>query len=67
MKPIKEKNKHMLSVEIKYNCKMEELLRRLYVDKGCSIHQVAKELGVMYVTAQRWLKAAGIYSHKLSI
>jgi transposase len=39
----------------------------LYVDQGCSIHQVAKELGVTYMTAHRWLKQAGVYSHKLSI
>jgi transposase len=57
----------MLDIESKYNCKIEEQLRKLYVDQGCSIHQVAKELGVTYMTAHRWLKQAGVYSHKLSI
>ena len=67
MIPIKKKTPQMLYLECKHNCKIEELLRQLYVDQGYNIHQVAKILGVAYLTAQRWLKVAGIYSHKLTL
>ena len=42
------------------NWKDEEVMRRLYVDKGLSIPEVAEELGCGKTTVHRWLKEHGI-------
>ncbi len=67
MKPIKNKSKHILLIEEEHHLQIEELLRRLYVDEGLSIQELATRINVTYLTAHRWLKKAGIYSHKLSL
>lgn len=66
MKHITNKSEKILHIEEKFNESIEELLRKLYVDENHSIHTLARELGITYVSAYKWLNRAGIYSHKLA-
>ena len=67
MKDISFKTPRMKTIENKHNLNVEELLRQKYVDENKSALEVAKELNISYVTAVKWLKLAGIYSHRLKI
>lgn len=65
MKRINKKSERILQVEEKFGVNIEELLRKLYVDEGKTSRVIAQEIGVAYMTVQKWLPRAGIYSHKL--
>lgn len=64
MKTMK-KTKHMLEIENKHGEKLEELIRRLYVDEKLSTLQMAERIGISYVTVIKWVKLAGVYSRRL--
>ena len=66
MKCFKSKSDTAKAIESIRGNSIEEILRELYVDQNMTTHEVAGALKVNYTTAFRWLKAAGIYSHKLS-
>lgn len=57
----------MLILEKYYGIKIEELLRRLYVDDNMLEVDIAKKLKLNKITIQRWMKKAGIYSRNLKI
>ena len=67
MKEINRKTKKMREIETKTKERIEETLRRMFVDENKSYEEIAKELSVSYVTVVRWLQLAGIHSRKLSI
>ena len=66
MKSLLNKSELMKSIESEKNELIEEVLRKLYVDKNMTTNQVAHELSINYSTAFDWLKKSGIYSHQLS-
>lgn len=67
MRPILNKTYSMKLIELNRREPIEETLRRLYVDENLSHHDMAKELGISYVSVGKWLNKAGIYSRKLNI
>ena len=67
MKQLNYKSDKMLEVEDKFGVELEELLLTLFVDKNMSTYTIAKELGITYVTARKWIKATGIYSRRLKL
>ena len=56
MKEIEKKTLLMNWVEMEKGVKLEELLHDLYIEKGCSIREIAEKLGVHYHTVNSWLK-----------
>ncbi len=67
VKEIHRKTKKMLEIETKTKERIEETLRRLFVDENKSHEEIAKELSISYVTVLKWLNLAGIHSRKLNI
>lgn len=67
VKEIHRKTKKMLEIETKTKERVEETLRRLFVDENKSHKEIAKELSISYVTVVKWLNLAGIHSRKLNI
>ena len=67
MKTIPRKTDRMKFIEFIHNESLEEILRTKFVDEHKSTAQIAKELGIAYMTAFRWLLKAGIYSRALKI
>lgn len=67
MKRINKKNHAMLKIESKEGVLLEEILRRMYVDENKNIMQIAKELSTAYSTIVKWLRLAGVYSHRLNL
>lgn len=67
MKEINKKTKKMREIETKTKERIEETLRRMFVDENKSYEEIAKELSVSYVTVVKWLQLAGIHSRKLNI
>ena len=67
VKEIHRKTKKMLEVETKTKERIEETLRRLFVDENKSHEEITKELSISYVTVVKWLSLAGIHSRKLNI
>lgn len=67
MKDITHKTKYMIDIETRENLRIEEVLRRKFVDENKSTKLIASELNVSYKTAFKLLKLAGIYSRKLNI
>ena len=57
----------MLRIEHERGESIEETLRKLYVDENKTLKNITKELSISEVTAFRWLKLAGIYSHQIDI
>lgn len=57
----------MKEIEDREGESIEEILRKLYVDENKLTETIADELSISYVTAFKWLRGAGIYSHKLDI
>lgn len=67
MKDIPRKTKLMKKIENKEGEKLEEVLRRKFVDEGKTIPKIADDLQITYKTSVYWLKKAGVYSRKLKI
>lgn len=67
VKEINRKTEKMREIETKTKERIEETLRRLFVDENKSHMEIAKELSVSYVTVVKWLQLAGIHSRKLNI
>jgi DNA invertase Pin-like site-specific DNA recombinase len=67
MKRIQNKTPLMKQIETNTGEEIEEILRRLYVDKHQSQNEIMKTLSISYVTLLEWLKLAGIYSRRLHI
>lgn len=67
MKQIKTKTKLMKVVEKRENEKIEEVLRRKYVNENKPTHTIANELKISYLTAIKWIKLAGVHSRKLDL
>jgi DNA invertase Pin-like site-specific DNA recombinase len=67
MRKIGYKTRPMKIVEEREGAELEEILRHKFVDEIKSTKLIADELRISYVTCFRWLRLAGIYSHKLNI
>lgn len=67
MKDIPVKTPKMLQIEAIQGKKIEEVLRTKFVDENKSKHQIAKELGISYLTVIQWLLHAGIYGRKINL
>lgn len=67
MKHINKKTKRMLQYEAERGMPIEEILRRMYVDDNLSMMQISKQLNLSYPEVNKWIKQAGIYSHKLQL
>lgn len=67
MKEITNKTGKMIDIETKTGEKIEETLRRLFVDENKSQIEIANELSISYVSVIKWLHLAGVRSRKLNI
>lgn len=67
VKRILTKNDLMKRIENQHKEEIEEILRRLFVDENKSMHVIAKELGISYVTVTRWLALSGVRSRKINL
>lgn len=67
MKTIPNKSVLIQHLEVKHNEKIEELLRRMYVDDHLPTKQIAEELHLSYATTWKYLQLSGIYSRRLRI
>lgn len=67
MKQIHIKTERMIEVEQRFQEPIEELLRRLFVDEGKTLYEIADELGIAYRIVLKWLDKAGIYSRNLRV
>ena len=67
MKRIERKNNLMKAIEQTHGGDIEEIMRVLYVEHEMTIYELAQHLNISYLTAQRWLKRAGIYSKRIAL
>jgi hypothetical protein len=67
MKEISRKNAHMLRIEDEYGERIEEILRKMYVDEHKLAKDIASTLRISYLTTVRWLKRAGVYSRRINL
>ena len=67
MKDIIRKSEKVLSVEKEYGVRIEDLLRKLYVDDNLSEEKISQMLNLHINTIKKLLPKAGIYSHRLNI
>ena len=67
MKKIKDKTERMLEIEKEFGEKIEILLHRMYVDESRIIKDIMTALSIDRITVYRWLRKAGLYSHRLKI
>jgi DNA-binding MarR family transcriptional regulator len=54
------RTREMQRIEARYGEPMGDILRRLYVQDGLTVDQVAKELGYTKGAISRWLERFGI-------
>lgn len=67
MKEIERKSTTINNLEYREGEKIEEILRRKFVDENKQIMEIANELQISYPTVCKTLKLAGIYSRMLKL